>query len=70
MFNYSKLRGRLAEKGITHKSFASAIGITPVAFSNKIRSGRGFKPELIVTACKILDISDEEIAPYFFCPKV
>ena len=70
MFNYSKLRGRLAEKGITHKSFAIAIGITPVAFCNKIRSGRGFKSELIVAACKILEISDEEIAPYFFCPKV
>ena len=33
--------------------------------NKKIRGGRGFRPELIVTACKILEISDEEIAPYF-----
>ena len=70
MFDYSKLRGRVAEKSMTQKSLANAIGITPTAMSNKLKDGQGFKAEHIKKMCQALDIADDKIGDYFFGQKV
>ena len=69
MFDYAKLKGRIAEKSQTHKAVAAVVGLSPTAFGAKIRSGRGFKAEQIMSACKMLDIPDEEIGAFFYVKK-
>jgi len=66
MFDYSRLKGRIAEKNQTYRSVAKAMGITPVTFGARINTGRGFYAEQIMAACKLLDISDDNIHSFFY----
>lgn len=67
-FDYSRLIGRIAEKGYTRARLALEIGITPHTLSAKLK-GRGyFTQDEILKLCMILEIDD--IHGYFFTQRV
>ena len=69
-FDYSKLLGKIKEKGLTLAEFAKCIGMAPSTFSLKL-SGEGYfrQPE-IISICDELGIAYKEIIAYFFTLKV
>ena len=69
-FDYSKLLGRIKEKGFTQETLAKHIGITPGVMSMKLNNQSNFKQKEIFAICEALDIAISEIGEYFFVPKV
>lgn len=70
VFDYSKLRGLVKEKGKTQESIAEVAGMREATFSQKINNNSEFKQGEILRVCEILDIPHEQIHAYFFTPKV
>ena len=68
MFDYSKLLGRMKEKGITQEMAASKIGISANSFRNKIKGRTYFTVGEIWALALLLDVT-EDLGPYFFCTK-
>lgn len=69
-FDYSKLRGKIREKGYTQEEIAKKIGIDKSTLSLRLNNQSLFIQDEIFEMVKILDISAEEIKPYFFKEKV
>ena len=69
-FDYSKLLGRIKEKGFTQESLAKLIGITPGVMSMKLNNQSPIKQREIVVICEALDIPISEIGVYFYTQKV
>lgn len=69
-FDYSKLLGRIREKGLTQEQVATHIGIAPATLSLRF-SGQGYfrQPE-IKKMCQLLEIREEEIGAFFYKVKV
>lgn len=65
-YNYSKLLGRLREKGITQEELARKIGLNPSTLNIKLKSKSDFSQTEIRMICEVLDIPLEEIPAYFF----
>ena len=57
MIKTDKLRGVIAENGMSQSDVASIIGITPKTFYSKMKNGV-FGSDEIQTMIKILDIDD------------
>ena len=70
LFDYSKLLGRIKEKGFTQESLAKHIGIRPGTMSDKLNNKARFKQPEIIMICEALDIALSEIGVYFFAQKV
>ena len=70
MFTYSKLLGRMTEKGYTQGMLARSLGISENAFTNKIKGRSSFNSNEIAVICQKLDISNSEIGDIFFVVKV
>ena len=69
-FDYSKLLGRIKEKGFTQETFAKAIGISVSTLSLKLSNKAYFKQCEMDKACKVLGFDKAEIGVYFFTQKV
>ena len=69
-FDYSKLLGKIKEKGLTQETLAKTIGITPGSVSEKLNNKANFKQKEIFRICQTLGISDGEVGEYFFTQKV
>ena len=69
-FNYSKLRGKIREMGITQKQIAEKIGTGESTISAKLNNKCYFYQPEIAKICDILNIADEEVGLYFFAPEV
>ena len=69
-FDYSKLLGRIKEKGFTQETLAKRIGITPGVMSIKLNNQSHFKQREIFAICEALEISISEIGDYFFTLRV
>lgn len=65
-FNYSKLLGRIKEKGFTFETLAEAIGISNGTLSAKLNNHYPFKSNEMVAICKALNIPFKDIPLYFF----
>lgn len=65
-YNYSKLLGRIRECGLTQEKLAKAIEKDKSTISAKLNGQSSFTQKEIDTICKVLDISNSEIADYFF----
>ena len=65
-YNYSKLRGRIKELGYTQEKLANEIGRDRSSLSLKLNGKAKFTAKEIDCICKVLDISNDEIAAYFF----
>ena len=66
-YDYSKLLGRMREKGYTQETLAIKIGISPASMNIKLCNKSDFKQSEIKTICVILEIPFDEIPLYFFC---
>ena len=69
-FDYSKLLGKIKEKGLTQETLAKTIGITPGSVSEKLNTKANFKQKEIFWICQIVGISVGEVGEYFFTQKV
>jgi transcriptional regulator with XRE-family HTH domain len=65
-YNYSKLLGRIRERGLTQEQLAKAIGRNKGTISAKINNQFSFTQEEMDDICKVLNIPNEEIGEYFF----
>lgn len=65
-FNYSKLRGRIAEKYWTMGAFCDAMGITRSTVRARFSGEYSWRQDDIVKACALLDIDKADIPEYFF----
>ena len=70
MFDYSKLRGRVKEKGYSQSQVADMIGVAPATYSQKINNKSVFTQDEISGIIKAVDIPMSDIGSYFFTPKV
>lgn len=70
MLDYSKLLGKMREKGETIASLSQKIGISSNSLSNKLHGRSQFVQEEIVAICEVLLIENEEIPIYFFAKKL
>ena len=70
LFDYSKLKGKIKEKGLTQEELANKIEIDKSTLSLKINNQSVFTQEEIFKIINILEISPEEIEEYFFTIKV
>jgi transcriptional regulator with XRE-family HTH domain len=70
MYNYSKLLGRLKEKGITQEQLAKLIDKTETTVSLKLNCRAYFTQKEIDIICEALDLPDAEIKDYFFTKSV
>lgn len=70
MFDYSKLRGRIIEQGMTNADVAAACEISKGTFSQKINNHSEFTQDEIVAICDILRIPRTSVHDYFFTAKV
>ena len=61
-YDYSKLLGRMKEKGITQANLASYIGVSETTVNLSL----GNKQDEIRNLCKVLDIPISELDIYFF----
>lgn len=66
-YNYSKLLGKIKEKGLTQSQIASAIGKNESTLSAKLNGKFSFTVVEIDAICALLDIGCNEIGSYFFC---
>jgi transcriptional regulator with XRE-family HTH domain len=64
--NYSKLLGRIKERGYTQESLAKAIVKNKSTLNSKINGKVPFTTTEIDDICRVLDISNDEIGDYFF----
>lgn len=67
--NYSKLLGRIKERGFTQKTLAPVIGISEGQLSQKLNGNYAFKQTEIQMLCQALDIQSDAIGEYFFSPE-
>lgn len=69
-YDYSKLIGRIVELFHTRKNFATAMGMSVSALSNKLHGATSFSQDEIFRSIKLLQISSDEVLTYFFTLKV
>jgi transcriptional regulator with XRE-family HTH domain len=69
-FDYSKLLGRIRERGYNQTTLAKKIGMHPSTLSEKLNNKYRFSVEEIGSIRKALDIPKSEIGVYFFDEKV
>lgn len=65
-YNYSKLKGRMREKGITQADLGKAVGIGNSTLNLKLGGKSAFRQGEISSICEALEIAPEEITQYFF----
>lgn len=68
--DFSKLRGRIAEKGFTRALIAKRLGVSEPTLRAKMSGKTDWKLSEIYMLMFILDISAEEIGAYFFTPEL
>lgn len=69
-FDFSKLLGRIKERGFTQESLAVEIGIAKTTMCLKLNNKAFFTQPEIYAICKALNILPGEIGAYFFTVKV
>ena len=69
-FDYSKLLGRIKERGYTQESLAMEVGMSVSTMSLKLNNRAFFSQKEIRNICELLDILVHQIGEYFFTPEV
>lgn len=67
--DYSRLRGKIIERGLTQKECAEKIGISEGQLNRKLAEEYSFRQDEISRLCTLLAIPVTKIGQYFFCPK-
>lgn len=66
MYDYSKLLGRLKEKGFTQLELANRLGVSETTVNLSLGNKRAFKQDEIFRICELLDLDMSDIEAYFF----
>lgn len=69
IYDYSKLLGRIREKGFTQKALAYAVNISEASLNLALNNKRKFKQDEIMALCGVLEIPISCVEQYFFCRK-
>lgn len=64
-YDYSKLLGRMREKGFTQAVLAKSLGINAATLNRKLKNCTDFNQTEMRKIAQILDINS--IEEYFFC---
>lgn len=67
--DYTMLRGRIRDCGMTQKDLAEKAGISEGQFCQKLAGNFAFRQDEIDRICILLNIPSAEIGRYFFLPK-
>ena len=67
--DYTLLRGRIRDHGLTQKDLAEKIGISEGQFCQKMAGTFMFRQDEINRICTLLEIQPAEIGSFFFNPK-
>lgn len=67
--DYSALRGRICERGLTQKELAARIGVSESQLNRKLAGEFSFKQDEIDRIIRLLDIDPQDICRYFFSAK-
>lgn len=70
IFNSSKIKGLIREKGLTQEVVAKKIGIACSTFNLKLNGNVFFTQEEIFNLSNVLEIQKNEIYEYFFTIEV
>lgn len=65
-FDYSKLRGRIIEKGLTLEQFSKKVDISRTALYKKLNKDGEFTDYEMFKICNLLEIPVENVSEYFF----
>lgn len=68
-YDYSKLLGRMKEKGIIQSALAKVIGMSENSINLKLNNKSFFKQGEIIAICAVLDIPLDDVESYFFSHK-
>lgn len=66
MFNYSKLLGKIKEKGFTQEMLAKAINISSVTLNKKLNNESEFKGSEMRAILSVLGEDLDKLSVYFF----
>lgn len=66
MVNTSKIKGKMAELGITQKELAKVLGISSSTMSLKLNNARPFTLEEAASIADALKIDDAQFIEIFF----
>ena len=69
-YDYSKIKGKIRELGLTQDEFAKYIGITQQTLSKRFENSRPFTQPEIDKTMKLFQEPLENIHKYFFTKKV
>lgn len=69
-YDYSLLRGKMAEKGITQGMLAKILGMSTSAFNMKMNNRTSFSQSQIREIVNVLDIPHDDVYKYFFAENV
>lgn len=67
--DYTLLRGRIRDHGMSQKEVAEKIGVSEGQFCQKMNGNFAFRQDEINRICTLLDIEPAEIGRFFFCAK-
>ncbi len=67
--DYTLLRGRIRDCGLTQKELAEKAGISEGQFCQKLAGNYVFRQDEIDRICALLSIQPTDIGQYFFLPK-
>lgn len=70
MYDYSKLRGKIKEKGMTQEDLSKQLKISESTLSLKLNNQAIFGQDELDKLIEILNIPAREIKEYFFKEKV
>ena len=70
VYDYSKLKGRIAEVCGSQAEFARRMSMSEHSVSHKLKNKSGFRQDEIETAMDVLRIDRQNITDYFFTVKV
>lgn len=66
-YDYSKLLGRMREKGYTQIDVCKKMNVSETTLNLTLGNKRAFRQTEISKLCEILEIALEDVAIYFFC---
>lgn len=70
MYDYTKLKEKIANAGFTQEQVAKSLNISKGAFSQKINGIVAFSQDNVIEISKMLKIPKTKIYDYFFTSKV
>ena len=70
IYDYSLLKGKIAEKSLTQAQMSELLGISAVSLNSKLKNKTEFKQSEIIKISNCLGIAMNDIPSYFFVKKL